>query len=197
MRKLRDHTADPSSNRPPPHRRPSATAAAALAVVLYAANNLFAAGIAHVGGHWIDRRGPREPFAFGALLFIAAYVLFATVAGEWEGILAAFMLAGSATGLAEPAESAYVARRLPDRLRGSGFGLLGGIQAGGDLVASGILGALWLLTGPTIAFYYAAAWMTASLLASAVRRLTPHTEVDCETGDEARHKRAHSANGLY
>jgi hypothetical protein len=54
---------------------------------------------------------------------------------------------------------------LPDRLRGSGFGLLGLVQAGGDLVACAVVGLLWATVSPTAGFAYAAAWMVASLLA--------------------------------
>jgi hypothetical protein len=67
-------------------------------------------------------------------------------------------------GLAETAESTVVARLLPDELRGSGFGVLGAVQAGGDLLASSVVGLLYALVSPVVAFGYAAAWMVASLL---------------------------------
>jgi len=51
-------------------------------------------------------------------------------------LLIFFALAGAGMGLTDTAESTLVARLLPDRLRGSGFGLLGGVQSVGDFVSS-------------------------------------------------------------
>jgi hypothetical protein len=66
-----------------------------------------------------------------------------------------------------------VARLLPDRLRGSGFGLLGGVQAAGDFASSAAVGLLWTAVSPTVAFAYAAAWMIASVLASLATLVAP------------------------
>ena len=78
----------------------------------------------------------------------------------------AFLLAGSGIGLAETAESALMARLLPDRLRGSGFGLLGGVQSFGDFASSAAVGVLWAAVSPSVAFAYAAGWMIVSFLAT-------------------------------
>jgi hypothetical protein len=75
-------------------------------------------------------------------------------------------LASTGIGLAETAESTLVAWALPDRLRGSGFGLLGVVQAGGDFLSSAMVGLLWATVSPTVGFGYAAAWMAASLTAA-------------------------------
>jgi MFS family permease len=150
------------------HGGRSLVAATSLAVLLYAANNLLGAIVALVGGRWIDRSGPRVPFAAGALLFACSYAIFALGPHGWVMLLAAFVLSGSGIGLAETAESTLVARQLPDRLRGSGFGLLGGLQAAGDLAASVVVGLIWSIAGPQAAFAYAAAWMLGSVLASAL-----------------------------
>ncbi len=76
------------------------------------------------------------------------------------------MLAGVGIGLAETAESVLVARQLPDELRGSGFGVLGAVQAFGDLGSSLAVGLIWSLVSPTVAFLYAAAWMALSVVAA-------------------------------
>ena len=144
----------------------SATAATSLAVLIYAGHNLFAAFVAYGGGHWLDRVGPRIVFCSGAILYIAAYSLFALPLHVWEVLVGAFLLAGSGIGLAETAESALVARLLPDHLRGSGFGLLGGVQSVGDFASSAIVGVLWTAVSSTVGFAYAAAWMAVSALAS-------------------------------
>ena len=102
-------------------------------------------------------------FAAGAGVYVLAYAGFATGTGAWPMLLSAFALAGAGIGLAETAETAMVAAALPDRLRGSGFGLLGVVQAGGDFVSSAVVGLLWAAISPTVGFGYAAAWMAASL----------------------------------
>jgi hypothetical protein len=63
-----------------------------------------------------------------------------------------------------------VAQLLPDRLRGSGFGVLGAVQATGDLVATVVAGLLYTLISPAVAFGYAAAWMIGAAIASGALR---------------------------
>src|SRR5664280_1992587 len=102
-----------------------------------------------------------------------------TVAAQLVG----FMMAGVGIGFAETAESTVVALMLPDQLRGHGFGVLGLVQAIGDLGASLVVGVLWAMVSPTLAFTYAAAWMLASLLASGLLRPRgPRTTADPPTG---------------
>jgi len=144
----------------------SLAAATSLAILIYAGHNAVAALTALAGGALIDRIGPRPVFAAGAGLYVAAYAGFAAGWHGWPALLTAFCLAGAGIGLAETAESTLVAQTLPEHLRGSGFGALGAIQAAGDLVSSAVVGLLWTLISPAIGFGYAAAWMTASLLAA-------------------------------
>jgi hypothetical protein len=59
---------------------------------------------------------------------------------------------------------------LPDHLRGSGFGVLGAVQATGDLLASAVPGLLYAAVSPTIAFGYVAGWMVLSLVTTAATR---------------------------
>lgn len=146
--------------------------ATSLAVIVYAAHNLVAAIVAFAGGHWVDRHGPRAPFAVGAVVYIAAYTLFAITGHGWATLVPAFLLAGAGIGFAETAESALVASVLPDELRGSGFGLLGGVQAAGAFASSAIVGLLWAAISPTAGFLYAAAWMVISALGSRALAIT-------------------------
>jgi MFS family permease len=142
------------------------TAATSLAIVIYAVHNVFGAGVAYAGGHWIDRVGPRAAFAAGGGLLLLAYLGFALPFHAWPLLLAAFVLAGSGIGLAETAESTLFARSAPEQLRGSGFGLLGGIQSAGDLASSAGVGLIWSAVSPSAAFVYAAAWMALSVVGS-------------------------------
>jgi MFS family permease len=149
----------------------TAAQAASVAILVYAAHNAFGAVVAYMGGHWIDRAGPRLVFAGGAALYVLAYAGFALGPHSWWGLVIAFTLAGSAIGLAETAESSLVAALLPDRLRGSGFGMLGAVQAGGDIASTVVVGALYTAVSPVAGFAYAAAWMLLCATTTATTRL--------------------------
>jgi MFS family permease len=148
------------------HGGRSLTAAASLAILLYAGHNATASIVALVGGAWVDRRGPRTVFAAGAAAYVLAYGGFAFPIHHWLLLAVGFCLAGAGIGLAETAESTLVAQLLPDRLRGSGFGLLGGLQSAGDFLSSTIVGLLYVVVTPTVGFAYAAAWMVLAVAAT-------------------------------
>jgi MFS family permease len=146
----------------------SATDAAAVAVLLFAAHNLVASALSYPAGRAVDRGGPRVVFAAALVLFALAYAGFALSLRSWPFLLLVFALAGAGMGLVETAEPALVARLLPDELRGSGFGLLGGVQSLGDFVSSAAVGGVWTAVSPGAAFTLAAAWMLVSLAATTV-----------------------------
>jgi MFS family permease len=147
-----------------PHR--SLTAATSLAVLLYAGYNAVATAASIGGGYLLDRVGPRPVFALAAAAFALGYLGFAFAGSAVGAVAGSFVLAGIGIGLAETAQSALVARLLPDRLRGSGFGVLGAVQAGGALLASAIAGVLYAAVSPVAAFCYIAGWMVLSLAAT-------------------------------
>jgi MFS family permease len=150
------------------HAGRSVTDAAALAVLLFAAHNLVGSALSYPAGHVVDRRGPRLVFGVGALLFGLAYLGFALHVHAWPVLLTFFVLAGAGLGLTDTAESALLARLLPDELRGSGFGLLGGVQSLGDFVSSAAVGLVWTLISPGAAFVVAAVWMVLSVVTTAI-----------------------------
>ncbi len=171
----------------------SVSAATSLALLIYAGHNLLASLVAYAGGHWIDRAGPRLAFAMGAALYVASYALFAAISHGWALVVLAFLLAGSGIGLAETAESALFARQLPERLRGSGFGVLGGVQSLGDFGSSAAVGLLWSAVSPLVGFAYAAVWMAIALGATGTLSATSappgfaaQSRGRIEAGDEAR-----------
>jgi MFS family permease len=161
----------------------SLTAATSLAILLYACHNAVAAAGSVLGGSLTDRLGPRLVFGAGAAAYLLAYALFAVGPHPWPWLLLGFALAGLGIGLAETAQSATVALLLPDRLRGTGFGALGLVQAFGDLGASLVAGLLWAAVSPVVAFGYAAGWMTASLVASTLLP-RPAAQEDHELPDQ-------------
>lgn len=144
----------------------SLTAATSLAVLLYAGHNVVAAAASIGAGYLLDRTGPKPVFAAAAAVYVLGYLGFALAGGSIGAVAVSFALAGAGIGLAETAQSALVARLLPDALRGSGFGVLGAVQAGGALLASAIAGVLYAAVSPVLAFCYVAGWMVLSLLAT-------------------------------
>ncbi|HEY8718820.1 MFS transporter [Pengzhenrongella sp.] len=155
----------------------SLAAATGVAILLYAAHNGAATLGALAGGHLADRTNPRRVFAIGCVSYVAGYGLFAWGSHAWPVILGAFLLAGAGIGFAETAESTVVALMLPDHLRGNGYGVLGLVQSMGGLGASLIVGLLWAVVSPTLAFGYAAALMVAAVLAAGlIRPRTTSTE---------------------
>lgn len=151
-----------------PHR--SVAAATSIAILIYAGHNAMATLASLIAGRWYDRAGPRAVFATGAGVYVIAYATFAAGGHHPAVVALAFAAAGAGIGLAEPTQSAVVAQLVPDRLRGSGFGVLGAVQAVGDLVATVVAGLLYTLASPAVAFAYAATWMVCAVLASGMLR---------------------------
>jgi MFS family permease len=149
------------------------TAATSLAILIYAGHNVVATIASLTAGRWYDRSGPRAVFAAGAGVYVIAYGIFAGGGHSPIVVALAFAAAGAGIGLAEPTQSAVVSQLLPDRLRGSGFGVLGAVQAAGDVVATVVAGVLYTAVSPAVAFGYAATWMAAAVIASRTLRASP------------------------
>lgn len=148
----------------------SVTTATSIAILIYAGHNVIATFASLLAGRWYDRAGPRVVFATGAAVYVIGYGVFSAGVHSAIAVVLAFAAAGAGIGLAEPTESAVVAQLLPDRLRGSGFGVLGAVQAAGDVVATVVAGLLYALISPAVAFGYAAFWMLAAAIASGTLR---------------------------
>jgi MFS family permease len=143
-----------------------ATAATSLALLLYTVYNVAATAASLPAGRTADRLGTRGPIwvlATGVALFLAAYLGFALNTTNVALLALPFVAAGIAIGCVETAEHSAVATLAPAGIRGSAFGLLATVQAGGNLAASAIAGILWTTTSPTIAFGYLAVWMLLAL----------------------------------
>jgi MFS family permease len=143
--------------------------AATIAIALYTGYNIAGTLASVPAGRLIDARGPRVVLGAGVALFGLAYVVFAAAPGT-VALALAFVAAGVGIGAVETAEHAAVASMAPTALRGSAFGLLAAIQSGGDFVASAVVGLLWTVVSPTLAFGVAAAAMAASFVALALTR---------------------------
>jgi MFS family permease len=138
-----------------------------IALALYTAYNIAATVISFPAGKMSDRLGDRGPLLVvgaGVVTFLLAYILFA-ITGPMIVVLAiAFVAAGIGIGCAETAEHAAVAALAPEHLRGSAFGLLATVQAGGNLIASALAGLLYSVASPAVAFGYVAACMALALV---------------------------------
>ncbi|RSM37888.1 MFS transporter [Amycolatopsis balhimycina DSM 5908] len=149
--------------------------ATTLALALYTLYNIAATVASIPAGRFADRLGTRGPIRVltaGVALFALAYLGFAVTGTNLVVLALPFLAAGLAIGCVETAQHAAVATLAPAEIRGSAFGLLATIQAGGNFVASAITGVLWTFVSAQAAFFYLTAWMVLALvgLALASRR---------------------------
>ena len=103
-------------------------------------------------------------FGAGVACFALAYAGLAITTQSIILLGLAFVVAGLGIGLVETAEHAAVATLAADEIRGSAFGLLAAIQSFGNLAASAIVGLLYTLASPSVAFGYASVVMIAALI---------------------------------
>ena len=116
-----------------------------------------------VGGDLSDRLGRKTLIVSGWLLYAAVYLGFAyvsTTAGAW----ALFIVYGVYFGLAEGAEKALVADLVRPEQRGTAYGLYNLAFGITVLPASLLMGALWDVWSPEVAFYTSAAIGTTAAL---------------------------------
>jgi MFS family permease len=141
--------------------------AAITGIALYVAYNVAATVASFPAGRAVDGVGGPPVLAVGIALFGLAYALLAITGPDVAVLGFAFVAAGVGIGAVETAENATVASAAPEHQRGSAFGLLAVIQAGGDLVASAAVGLVWTVVAPSAAFGLAAAAMLVALVALA------------------------------
>lgn len=153
-----------------------ATRAASMAVLVYAGHNAVAAGASLAAGRWIDRASARRVLAAAAATYVLAYALLGTATGV-PALVAGFLLSGVGIGLGETSQTAWLASALPPALRADGFGVLGLVQAFGDLGATVVAGFLWAAFSAPVAFWYAAGWMALSLLTLMFTRIRGYAAV--------------------
>jgi len=156
--------------------------AAQIAGLLYVLHNLFYAGVSYPVGALSDRWGRRGLLALGyfagglvAVGFSLAFLLHLR-AVLYLALL--FALAGSFVGAQDALEGAITADQVRRAERGTAYGLMASVNGVGDFAASAVVGLLWTVVSPVIAFGYAALLMwagTAVLLK--IRRSQPRGEI--------------------
>jgi MFS family permease len=137
--------------------------AAVFGGLLYVLHNVVYALSAYPAGALADRfRNHRRILGLGYGVSVAVPLLLMGAFHRGQASLPVlalvFSLAGLVNGIQDTLEGATTADLVPADQRGLGFGLLGAVNGGGDLVSSLVVGALWTLH-PLWGFGYAAVFM--------------------------------------
>ncbi|MDQ6948467.1 MAG: MFS transporter, partial [Actinomycetota bacterium] len=146
--------------------------AAAIAVLLYALHNAANALAAYPAGTLADRLGRRQVLVGGMVVFAISCLLFAITPASIVILAALFALVGVSRALVDTGQGSYAAELLPDNIRGRGFGLIGLVDALGDLVANVVVGVLFTVATPAAGFIFAAV-MSSAGAATLLRRSAP------------------------
>jgi MFS family permease len=129
--------------------------ASVIAVGLYTLLNVAYAASSFPIGALSDRVGRRRILAAG--YFISAITCLGTafLTADFLVLVPLFLLAGFFTAITDTIEGTAAADLLPTESRGTGFGILQTVNGVGDFASSAVVGALWALTSPLVAFSYA------------------------------------------
>ena len=137
--------------------RVGALEASAIAVGLYTLLNVTYAASSFPIGALSDRIGPRRILATGYLISAIACLGTAFLTADFLFLIPLFLLAGFFTAITDTLEGTAAADLLPSESRGTGFGVLQTVNGIGDFASSVVVGILWALISPLVAFGYAAA----------------------------------------
>jgi MFS family permease len=129
----------------------SRPAALSAAVLFYLAHQAVGAVASFPGGWLSDRLGRGTVLALAYASFSAACLVAALGHGPL-GVALLAIPAGLQITLVVATESALTASLVPERLGGTAFGVLAGVNGVGDLVSSVGTGALWSAVGAAAAF---------------------------------------------
>jgi MFS family permease len=106
-------------------------------------------------GWFADKFGERTAIALGFFLEFAAMLLLINV-DDFIGYASVWALFGVAVGLLSPAYQSLLSKALPERLRGTGFGLIHASLGIFSLPAPAIGSLLWKSISPQAPFYITA-----------------------------------------
>jgi DHA1 family tetracycline resistance protein-like MFS transporter len=104
-----------------------------------------------ISGWLADRRGERASIGLGFLLNFLGYAAFVQVQGFW-GFGASSALFGLGVGMMEPAYQSFTSKVVPERLRGTAFGLVRSSLGIFSLPAPAIGAQLWERFSPLLPF---------------------------------------------
>ncbi len=135
-----------------------------LAIGLYVLYNIAATLTSIPAGRMADLSTPGRVLSLGVAAFAIAYIGFAFVGASIPLLAVFFIAAGVGIGAVETAEHSAVATMAPGGLRGSSFGALAAIQSFGNLIASSVVGVIYVVASPTAAFLFPAVMMLGALI---------------------------------
>jgi MFS family permease len=142
-----------------------AVRAAEVAALLYALRNtIYAAASFPIG--WLADRHPKAPllaagYFCGALTAALAAWMFHGGSAGIPALAATFTIAGIFAAAQDTLEKALPPDITDPEIRGTVYGSLGAVNGFGDLASSALVGTLWTLVSPTLAFSTAGALMLA------------------------------------
>ena len=146
--------------------------AASFAVLFYTIRNFAQAVSDYIVGGLSDKISKKILLSvFGFSLFGLASLGFIYTTTSFSYFIILFILSGvSASGVA--IEKAYAAELLPDDVRGTGYGILNTVDGMGDFISSFVVGTVWTILSPSIAFTYGAiiSFIAAFLLLSMMKK---------------------------
>lgn len=134
----------------------SSAKAMSIAVGLYVVHNVAHAILDYPIGVAGDRYQRRYLLAGWYVVSLIAAIGFAIGPTSFVSLVVLFILEGTVMAAEETLESAVAADLLPANVRGTGFGILAGVNEVGDLVSSVAVGLLWTHLSAEAAFGYAA-----------------------------------------
>lgn len=101
---------------------------------------------------WLaDKRGERLGIATGFFLQFVAIMIFIRVSGFW-GYAGAWALLGLGVGMMSPAYESLISKAVPEKVRGTAFGLFSTSLGVVSLPAPAIGAQLWQRVGPRVPF---------------------------------------------
>jgi len=132
--------------------------AGSIAILLYTVRNIAQAIADYSVGAISDRIGKKILLAFvGFFLFGIMSLGFIYTTTNLYYFMILFILSGVSAAAYTALERAYAADLLPSYVRGTGYGVLNTIDGIGDFVSSFVVGTIWVLASPNLAFIYGAA----------------------------------------
>ena len=131
--------------------------ASAIAVGLYTLLNVAYAASSFPIGALSDKVGRRRILAIGYFVSAVTCLGTAFLTADFLFLVPIFLAAGFFTTITDTVEGTAAADLLPTGSRGTGFGVLQTVNGVGDFASSAVVGVLWALISPLIAFTYAAA----------------------------------------
>lgn len=133
-------------------------------LILYSVYNLTLTAFSFIAGYFMDRLGAKTVLTFGYGLNILVLLGFALWTPTLVTLAWLFALMGMRVGLTDGVEKAHADTLLPEKLKGSGFGIVEFWQSSAQIISAILFGLLWSYGSAAIAFATFAAISGISLI---------------------------------